>query len=111
MIKIKNNINSLLVKRLLVTQKAFDAENKLNKLTLISDVVVTKFDIIAFFTALSISISRVNSLNIKGENRVVRGHKTKTAAYKKFIITFGKGENVSKIVESITNLQLAANRV
>ena len=107
----KNDINSLLIKKLLITQKAFDIENKLNKLTLVADPVVTKFDVTAFFTALSISTSKVNSLNMKGENKVIRGNKVKSSSYKKFVITFGKGENVAKIVESITNLQLVVNRV
>ncbi len=106
-----NKINAFLIKKLLITQKSHDLESKLNKLTLITDHQVNKFDIIAFFTTLSISINFVNSMNVKSEDRLFRGRSGKTKSCKKFIITFGKGENVSKIIDSIVSLQLSANKV
>lgn len=107
----KNKLDSFLIKKLLVTQKSYDLENKLNKLVLVVDSKVNKFSVIAFFTALSISVSSVNSMNVKGEKRFFKGKVGSTKSYKKLIITFGKGENVSKIVDSIVNLQLIANEV
>lgn len=107
----KNKINSSLIKKLLVTQKSHDMESKLNKLTIVTDHGVSKFDVIAFFTTLSISISFVNSMNTKSENRLFRGRIGKTKSFKKFIITFGKGENVSKIIDSIVSLQLSASKI
>ena len=106
-----NKINAFLIKKLLITQKSQDLESKLNKLTLITDHQVNKFDIIAFFTTLSISINFVNSMNVKSEDRLFRGRSGKTKSFKKFIITFGKGESVSKIIDSIVSLQLSANKV
>ena len=50
----KNKINSFVIKKLLVTQKSYDMENKLNKLTIVTDCSVNKFDVIALFITLSI---------------------------------------------------------
>lgn len=107
----KSKINSFLIKKLLVTQKSHDMENKLNKLTVMTDHNVNKFDIIAFFTTLSVSISFVNSMNTKCEKRLFRGKIGKTKSFKKFVITFGKGESVSKIIDSIVSLQLSASKI
>jgi ribosomal protein L23 len=107
----KNKINSFLIKKLLVTQKSNDAENKLNKMTIVADHSVTKFDVIAFFTALSVSINFVNSINIKSEKRVFKGKSYNAKSLKKFIVTFNKGENVKKIIDNVINLQLSANKI
>ena len=107
----KNKINSFVIKKLLVTQKSYDMENKLNKLTIVTDCSVNKFDVIALFITLSISIDSVNSINVKCENRLFKGRIGQTKSFKKFIITFGKGENVVKIIDNIVSLQLSASKI
>ena len=41
-----------------------------------------------------VNVVRVNTLNIKGKNKLVRGKKTKKSGYKKAIITLKKGHNI-----------------
>ncbi len=41
-----------------------------------------------------VNVVRVNTLNIKGKNKLVRGKKTKKSGYKKAIITLKKGQNI-----------------
>ena len=41
-----------------------------------------------------VNVVRVNTLNIKGKNKLVRGKKTKKSGYKKAIITLKKGQSI-----------------
>ena len=41
-----------------------------------------------------VNVIKVNTINLRGKNKIVRGKKTTTSGYKKAIITLKKGQSI-----------------
>jgi large subunit ribosomal protein L23 len=78
-----------------ITEKAYKAEPS-EKVTFIVHRFANKAQIAKAFTKLfNMEVKAVNTINMKGTSRRVRGIKGKTAAYKKAIITLANGAKLN----------------
>ena len=83
----------------IVTEKASNLTEKLNRYTFRVSPEANKFQIKALVESLySVKVIRVNSINVRGKNKsrwtksgLLRG---KTAAWKKAIVTLAEGQNI-----------------
>ncbi len=83
----------------IVTEKASNLTEKLNRYTFRVSPEANKFQIKALVESLySVKVIRVNTINVRGKNKsrwtksgLLRG---KTAAWKKAIVTLAEGQNI-----------------
>ena len=87
--------------RFSMTEKISLMVEKENKLVLLADPDITKFDVFALFHKIGISLMRVNSIKYKPEMRTFKSKQYKSKAFKKFFIQFSKETNAKKFLEEL----------
>ncbi|VAX23060.1 LSU ribosomal protein L23p (L23Ae) [hydrothermal vent metagenome] len=84
-----------IIRRPVITEKATDAKEKLNKITFAIDARSNKIEVkTAVEEAFKVSVAKVNIINVTGKEKRIGRHVGKRPDWKKAIVTLKKGDNI-----------------
>ncbi len=84
-----------IIRRPVITEKATDAKEKLNKITFAIDARSNKIEVkAAIEEAFKVSVAKVNIINVTGKEKRIGRHVGKRPDWKKAIVTLKKGDNI-----------------
>lgn len=83
------------IRRPVITEKATDAKEKLNKVTFAVDPRSNKIEIKkAVEDVFKVAVDKVNIINVKGKEKRIGRHVGRRPNWKKAIVTLKKGDNI-----------------
>ena len=83
------------IRRPVITEKATDAKEKLNKITFAVDTRSNKVEVRkAVEKIFKVSVEKVNILNVKGKEKRIGRIVGRRPGWKKAIVTLKKGDNI-----------------